>query len=173
MLMDVLFALPFFALLIFGFIFAIFFLVWPIVLLIQCLFFEKRVGIVYKLLTFFFSFICYPIPSFVYGAFIRKGIMSMIALVMVILGWFSLIIFIVFLGGLAIFSDWVVTNVDGKENPVSRIESLFHKQTDTDQTPEQTYPGYNTYEQDDVNVFEDGKGARKEIMPPQPEAITP
>lgn len=148
--MEFLLALPAFTLIIFGLFFSVFFIIWPIVLLVQCVI-DKRTSVLYKILTFILTFTpLYPIPSFVYGAFVRKGIMSMLALGLIALFWIGLMISLIFAGGAVI-----AFAVDGYSEAVKVTQNqLLQKKTSE---PEPTYKGYNSMETDDINVFEDGR----------------
>lgn len=97
----------------------------------------------------------FPIPSFCYGAFVKRSVfcsfMLCIYLCMFVIG--IAIGFVVGIGGVIDFIEDRGINVPGIEHRVSETPQ-----------PEVRYKGYNTYDTDEVNVFESsepvGKGAQ-------------
>lgn len=159
--METLTALPVLFLVIFAFIFAVFFVIWPIVLLIQCMF-DKRPGVLYKILTLVLTFTpLYPIPSFVYGAFIRKGFMSILALVSIGLLWISLILALVFATGTVVsLAGQALAGADGISWGSFFSQSSGNTQTPV-KCPEPSGGNQGALPKDCVNVFEDGRRSNR------------
>jgi hypothetical protein len=157
--------------LLFGIIFTLLmffgFIIFPIILLLQCLF-DSTVQGTTKLLVVVASFISFPLPSFCYGAFVRNGAFSkfMVGLYALMLG--ILLVFFVFFGGWAIVTTFFAADGDGWSAKIERIfirdgdEAVIVEEEDNSSPPTTPAPIHqNTYEVDDVNVFKSGK-AKKE-----------
>ena len=119
----------------------VFFFIYPLILIIRCLF-DKEVPTGVKILTLLTTFFIFPLPSFVFGAFYKGStlckyliVINIIMLVLIILGFV--------LGFGTGLIEGVQDNIDIDTKP----------QQQTNEPEEGVYKGYNTYDINDVNVF--------------------
>jgi len=147
------------------------FLLYPIILFFQCLF-DSTVGAFKKLLLFILSFILFPLPSYVYGAFGRKSWLSRILLGLYALIFVMAVIAVIagsLTGGSRIIQT-AVTNYGGvlSDKLGIDLEDVIDVKI---KEPEPEFQGRNTYTKEDVQVFESGRNARDFGAPPQPTPI--
>lgn len=127
------------------------FIIYPIVLFFQCLFDSEVSGGV-KLVVFITTFLVFPIPSFCYGAFFRNSGLSKFILAIYVILIVLIVIFVLFFGGAALFAG--LMGAEGLDfQHMMETQSLPETSIESS-APEPEYKGYNTYEADEVNVFE-------------------
>lgn len=134
------------------------FVIYPLILLIQSLF-DSEVSAGTKILIFISTLFVFPIPSFCYGAFVKDSGLSKFILSIYVILFVLVVIFMVFFGGAALVSTYI-----GNEG--FNIEQMIETQSLPEPEPrvEETYKGYNTYEPDEINVFE-SSGPDEEPLP--------
>lgn len=142
------------------------FVIYPIILFFQCLF-DSSVTAPTKILVFISSLFVFPIPSFCYGAFIKGSGLSKFILGLYVVLFLIVVTFMIFFGGAAIVAGYMGSEGMGFEQMMeSQIEAPA-----PEKSIEESYKGYNTYETDEVNVFESSGTDEPEQAPEQaPEA---
>ncbi|MGB0720021.1 MAG: hypothetical protein ACPGRX_06085 [Bdellovibrionales bacterium] len=141
----------------------LFLLIYPVVLLIRCIF-DHQVSGSAKLLVVLSSFFAFPLPSYCYGAFIRGGLFSKIMVGINILVLIAAIAAYVFIGGAAIMEK--IDELRSRAESGSLISQTTHilplTQEPVQEEKPQVYKGYNTYERDEINVFTSEKPKKGE-----------
>ncbi len=143
------------------------FVIYPIILFFQCLF-DSNVKAPTKILVFISSLFVFPIPSFCYGAFIKGSGLSKFILGIYIVLFLIVVAFLIFFGGAAIVAGYMGGEGIGFEQMIeTQIEA-----PEPEKSIEESYKGYNTYETDEVNVFEssgeDVEPILEQAPPPAP-----
>ncbi|MBL4804830.1 MAG: hypothetical protein JKY71_08190 [Alphaproteobacteria bacterium] len=140
------------------------FIIYPIILFFQCLF-DSAVSAGTKILVFLTTLFVFPIPSFCYGAFVKNSGLSKFILAIYVILFVIAMIFVVFFGGAALIAGYMAN--EGVIDFQHMVETQSLPEPDTSSSPDVEYKGYNTYETDEVNVFE-SSGPDEEPLPVEP-----